>query len=219
MSSLSEEELRRFRRTALVGRETRIMFKEALGRKFTLIESATSDNCPSMVAGIGVSKEVVEEFRKLAEEHGNLRVLSDPQFSKKSILGIWKWRYVTTFIIFEELLMLKRERFDPEKRKVLGWIEPGDWKRVGRRPKYRRKDEVTVGLFGVLFPLSRRETYLIFQLPTVRELFGVSSEMSYAAVCCSIKRMERLMRRRGLDTFSSPGGGGIGGYIKLLLRS
>lgn len=195
MTFLSEEELRRFRRTILVGKETRVMFREALARKFALVESAASDRYPSMVAGIGVRRDVVEEFRKLAEEYGNLRVLSDPLFSKKSILEIWKWRYVTTFIYFEELLMLKRDRFDPQLKKVIGWRGPREWKRVGRRPKYRSMDGIIVGLFGVLFPLSHRECHLLFKLPTMRDLFGVSGEMSYTQVSISIKKMEDLVKQ------------------------
>lgn len=222
MEFLTEEELRRFRRTSLVGRETRVMFREALDRKFVLVESAASDVSPSMIAGIGVSRYVVDEFRKLSEMYGSLKVLSAPEFSKMSILGIWKRKYICNFIPFKELLDLKRERFDPELRRLLNRVEPKKWRRTGRRPKYSVRDEIVVGLFGTMFPYTRRETYLIFKLPTVRELFGVSGDMSFTNICYSAKLVDRLLHgRAGREYLSSAGGGGggLGGYLRLLLGS
>jgi len=193
MVFLTEEEMRCFRKTHDMSRRLRGTFTEALLRKFTFVEKAESPRFPTMMAAVGVSNHVIEEYESWAKKYGNPFVLSDPDYSQRAFLATLKRKHCLTFIKFDDFLRMKRERFDPGFREIKRWVEREGWKRFGRRPKYTSTEAATVGFFGIIFPFSRREIYLIFRLPSIRELFGVKGEISFTMACSFIEQMNDLL--------------------------
>ena len=169
---------------------------EDLERKYFIVEKYTDHRFPSMLSAIFVYDGFRESLEGWSEAlGGNAPVLINPEYSYRTILATrtGKWDY--TLVIMRDLIMIKQEKFDSTLSRCKQHLQRKRWERRGRRPKYTFDERAVIGFFGVFFPYSVRETYFLFQLPTVRGIFGVGAPPSYGEVEYMIRDTERRAGR------------------------
>lgn len=162
---------------------------------YSFLYKYEDEKFPTMLAGVIAPEGLSERILHWIERTQRPRdVLASPEFREK-VLVVVKGKGGMYRIISFDGFLSSLEGYQRRLNEECLWIRGlvGEWGRRGRRWKYSPQDLTRICVFRLHYShLPLRETYLLLNIPLIRELFRISQPPYYFL----LERLNKMLKAR-----------------------